>query len=119
VKQDAILIAWPRPQSDWQPWLEQVENTYLQITRAICRFQRFIFCVTTRSCPSTTENTAVCIVRRCNWSGYTASWTHYWPVNIFVFLSMFCVMPIASDMEWHLLKRKKQNYVIARHEAIS
>jgi len=42
VPQDAILIAWPRPQSDWQPWLNQVENTYLQIARAICRFQQLV-----------------------------------------------------------------------------
>jgi len=42
VEQDGILIAWPRPQSDWQPWLNQVEKTYLQMAQAICRFQTLI-----------------------------------------------------------------------------
>lgn len=42
AEQDAILLAWPRPQSDWQPWLKQVESTYLEMAKAICRFQTLI-----------------------------------------------------------------------------
>ncbi len=42
VEQDAVLVAWPRPQSDWQPWLDQVEQTYLEMAQAICRFQQLI-----------------------------------------------------------------------------
>ncbi|HED15305.1 MAG TPA: agmatine deiminase family protein [Gammaproteobacteria bacterium] len=56
VEQDAILIAWPRPQSDWQPWLNQVEKTYLQMAQAICRFQTLIIlCYDTILCEHVTQ----------------------------------------------------------------
>ena len=32
---DAILLAWPHENTDWQPWLEEVEATYLALITAI------------------------------------------------------------------------------------
>ena len=40
--QDAILLAWPHSESDWQPQLEEVSTVYLELTRAICRYQQVL-----------------------------------------------------------------------------
>jgi len=37
--QDAILLAWPHAQTDWQPLLEEIEEVYIELTRAILRYQ--------------------------------------------------------------------------------
>ena len=34
-RQEAVLIAWPFAQSDWQPWLESIQKTYVELTSAI------------------------------------------------------------------------------------
>jgi agmatine/peptidylarginine deiminase len=34
-QQEAIILAWPDEQTDWQPWLLSVRHTYKQIIRAI------------------------------------------------------------------------------------
>ncbi|MDX1696330.1 MAG: agmatine deiminase family protein [Ketobacteraceae bacterium] len=33
--QEAVLLAWPFPQSDWQPWLEPIQKTYVELARAV------------------------------------------------------------------------------------
>lgn len=38
-EQDGVLIAWPHPDSDWQPWLRLVEPVFAQIVREITRFE--------------------------------------------------------------------------------
>ncbi len=40
--QDAILLAWPHPQTDWAPILESVETVFLKLIKAITRFERVI-----------------------------------------------------------------------------
>jgi agmatine deiminase len=40
--QDAVLLAWPHAESDWQPILSQVIPTFLEITRQISRFERVL-----------------------------------------------------------------------------
>lgn len=37
--QDAILLAWPDEDTDWQPNLDEVRHTYTEIVRAITRFE--------------------------------------------------------------------------------
>lgn len=37
--QDAILLAWPHPQTDWRPILPQVTEVYLELVRQISRFE--------------------------------------------------------------------------------
>lgn len=34
-EQEAILLAWPDKHTDWQPWLEQVQETYVELIAAI------------------------------------------------------------------------------------
>jgi agmatine/peptidylarginine deiminase len=29
--QEAVLLAWPDQYTDWQPWLDEVQNVYLDI----------------------------------------------------------------------------------------
>lgn len=33
--QEAVLMAWPYPNSDWQPWLADISQNYVELTRAI------------------------------------------------------------------------------------
>ena len=37
--QSAVQLTWPHGQTDWQPWLAEVEGVYLEIVNAITRFQ--------------------------------------------------------------------------------
>lgn len=37
--QSAVLLTWPHADTDWQPWLSQIEKTYGEIASAISRFQ--------------------------------------------------------------------------------
>ena len=41
-RQDAIVIVWPHPYSDWAPRLEQIEPVYLQICKYVSRHQTII-----------------------------------------------------------------------------
>ena len=41
-EQSAVLLAWPHAGSDWAPLLDQVEENYLELARAIIRFERLI-----------------------------------------------------------------------------
>ena len=41
-RQDAIVIVWPHPQSDWAPGLEQIEPVYLQICKHVGKHQAII-----------------------------------------------------------------------------
>ncbi len=34
-RQEAVLIAWPFANSDWQPWLESIQQSYVELTAAI------------------------------------------------------------------------------------
>lgn len=40
--QDAILLTWPHPDTDWQPILSQVEPIYVQLVKTISRFQSVV-----------------------------------------------------------------------------
>ena len=33
--QEAVLLAWPFPQSDWQPWLNEIQQTYVELAAAV------------------------------------------------------------------------------------
>ena len=41
-RQDAIVIVWPHPYSDWAPRLEQIEPVYLQICKYVGKHQSII-----------------------------------------------------------------------------
>ena len=40
--QDGVLLAWPHADSDWQPILPQVIQTFLELTRQISRFEQVL-----------------------------------------------------------------------------
>ncbi|NIQ94943.1 MAG: agmatine deiminase family protein [Desulfuromonadales bacterium] len=40
--QDAVLIAWPHPESDWAPTLEEVEPVFLELAKAITHYEDLI-----------------------------------------------------------------------------
>ena len=42
AEQSAVLLAWPYAQSDFSPWLAEVEASYLEIATAIAKRQRLI-----------------------------------------------------------------------------
>jgi agmatine/peptidylarginine deiminase len=35
AEQEAVILAWPHSDTDWQPWLDDVQNTYLSLIQAI------------------------------------------------------------------------------------
>ncbi len=43
--QDAILLAWPTPATDWAPWLDQVQATYLHLLRTLSLYHRALLLV--------------------------------------------------------------------------
>jgi agmatine deiminase len=43
--QDAVLLAWPHADSDWEGYLDQVEAVYLELVRQITRFEMAILVV--------------------------------------------------------------------------
>ncbi|PLX98153.1 MAG: agmatine deiminase [Desulfuromonas sp.] len=40
--QDAVLLAWPHTDSDWEPLLDEVSAVYVEIARQIVRFEQLI-----------------------------------------------------------------------------
>lgn len=38
-EQSAIQLTWPHSNTDWQPWLADIESTYVDIVNAITQFQ--------------------------------------------------------------------------------
>jgi agmatine/peptidylarginine deiminase len=40
--QSAIMLTWPHPATDWQPWLHDVEPVYTEISRQISRYEKII-----------------------------------------------------------------------------
>ncbi|SHI77745.1 agmatine deiminase [Malonomonas rubra DSM 5091] len=40
--QDAVLLAWPHAGTDWQPMLAEIAAVYLEITKAILRFESVV-----------------------------------------------------------------------------
>ncbi|MBU2881345.1 agmatine deiminase family protein [Psychrosphaera sp. B3R10] len=38
-EQSAIQLTWPHAKTDWQPWLAEIESTYVDIVNAITQFQ--------------------------------------------------------------------------------
>ena len=40
--QDGILLAWPHEDSDWQPYLDEVEPVFIEIAREISRLERVV-----------------------------------------------------------------------------
>lgn len=48
-RQQQVLIAWPHSQSDWVHWLSQAEQTYIQLTQAICEHAQALILVTNAS----------------------------------------------------------------------
>ncbi|ABA88268.1 agmatine deiminase, putative [Syntrophotalea carbinolica DSM 2380] len=43
--QDAVLVAWPHEESDWQPCIEEVEPVFIRLTREISRFEKVVLVV--------------------------------------------------------------------------
>ncbi len=43
-KQSAVLIIWPHKDTDWEPYLEQVTATYIEIATAILSKQKLVIC---------------------------------------------------------------------------
>lgn len=35
AEQEAVILAWPHKDTDWQPWLDDIQTTYIEIIRAI------------------------------------------------------------------------------------
>ena len=42
--QSGVMLTWPHDQSDWQPYLAQVEPVYVNIARAVCKHERLLVC---------------------------------------------------------------------------
>lgn len=40
--QSAVMLTWPHPDTDWQPWLNIVEPVYVEITRQIGSHEKII-----------------------------------------------------------------------------
>jgi len=49
AEQDAILLAWPHPDTDWADNLEQIESTYVNLIANITRFEKVILLVNSHS----------------------------------------------------------------------
>lgn len=43
--QDGVLLAWPHVGTDWAPWLDQVEQNYVALARAIIEHTRLLLVV--------------------------------------------------------------------------
>lgn len=41
-EQDGVLLAWPHENTDWKPYLKQVEPVFCEIVAAISRFERVL-----------------------------------------------------------------------------
>ena len=44
-EQDAVLLAWPHEQTDWAEHLQEAQQTFCEIIRAIIRFEKVILIV--------------------------------------------------------------------------
>ncbi len=53
TEQDTVQLTWPHADSDWQPYLEQVEACFIQIAGAIASHQKLI--IITRDTTSTRQ----------------------------------------------------------------
>ena len=40
--QSAVQLTWPHKKSDWQPWLKSIQAVYVQLAKAITRYQRLV-----------------------------------------------------------------------------
>jgi agmatine/peptidylarginine deiminase len=40
--QDAILLTWPHADSDWRPWLDQVDRTFAALAATVSRFETVV-----------------------------------------------------------------------------
>lgn len=43
--QDAVLLAWPHADTDWAPWLSEVEQSYVSLARAILNRSKLVLLV--------------------------------------------------------------------------
>jgi len=43
-QQEAVLLTWPHAQSDWMPWLTQVDPVFVEITYQVTLRERLIVC---------------------------------------------------------------------------
>jgi agmatine/peptidylarginine deiminase len=46
--QDAVVIAWPHANTDWAPWLSEVEQSYVELARAILLRAKLVLLVSNR-----------------------------------------------------------------------
>jgi len=42
ARQDAVILVWPHPSSDWGEQLVSIENTYIEMSRYIARHQKLL-----------------------------------------------------------------------------
>lgn len=54
AEQSAVFLAWPSPEGDFHPWLDEVESTYVQIAAAITPRERLIV-----ACPSASHRRVI------------------------------------------------------------
>jgi agmatine/peptidylarginine deiminase len=47
--QSAVVLAWPHDQTDWAPWLADVENSYVGLARAILQRAKLVLLVANRA----------------------------------------------------------------------
>jgi len=40
--QSAVLLTWPHENTDWLPWLAEIESVYIELSKAITRFQLLV-----------------------------------------------------------------------------
>lgn len=50
--QRAVLLTWPHEETDWQPYLAEITQTFLQLAKAIARHERLIIAT---ACPGETQ----------------------------------------------------------------
>lgn len=43
--QDGVLLTWPHDGGDWRPWLDEVDEVYVALARAITVRERLLICV--------------------------------------------------------------------------
>ncbi len=70
--QDAVLLAWPDKETDWEPILDEVRVTYTQIVRAVTRFEPAI--IAARSPRAVADRLAA--------AGIPAERVHIWQVDL-------------------------------------
>lgn len=41
-KQSGIMLIWPHKETDWQPYLEEITATYIELADVITRYEKLL-----------------------------------------------------------------------------